>query len=182
MPTETMDPAQRAARTAEYQTAIRAFAELYDYDMSYQAELLAGSFDAFEAFQRAMPTSSFRRALSLEAHFVARLASMVGEDCGDCILVNARMAVRSGVDRALVAAALEQSEALPEVLRDLHAHALAVSRGRITDTARTARLQRSLGPEGFAELAVVLAGCRIFTTVKRSLGHGQARAVAPSDY
>lgn len=180
MTSETLtDP---AARTAQHRRAIADFAALFDYDMTYQERLLDGSLEAFEAFAHAMPTSSFRRALAKDVHFVARLGAMVGEDCGDCVRVNARMAVRAGVGREVVQAAIEAPGRLVPLLADVRGHAFDVTRGVVADGGRTARLQRALGADGFAELAVVLAGCRLFTTAKRALGFGQARVVTGEDY
>ena len=50
---------------------IASFSLNYDYDMTYQRELLHASPGAFQAFGQAMPLSLYRQALSLEAHFVA---------------------------------------------------------------------------------------------------------------
>lgn len=166
----------------ETRDAIQAFGERYRYDMSYQTELLDAAPDSFQVFARAQGTSGHRSALPLDAHYVARVAIMQAEDCGDCIQVNLRMAIEAGVDRDLLETVLERPEALPQNLRDVRDHALDVSSRPTPDEARAERLRSAYGRDGFAELAVCLAGCRLFTTVKRSLGKASPSSVLPSDF
>lgn len=166
----------------EPRRAIDAFAARYRYDMSYQHELLDAAPAAFEVFARAQGTSGHRRALPLEAHYVARIAMMQAERCNECALLNVRMALEAGVDRALVTALLREPERLDPLLRDVRDHVFAVSSGPGLDAERTERLRAGYGAEGFAELAVCLAGCRLFTTLKRSLDKVRARTIEEGDY
>ena len=165
--------------TDKYRESIQAFGRRYRYDMSYQLDLLDAAPEAFETFARAQGTSSHRRALPLDAHYVARLAMMQAEDCGDCVAINLRMALEAGVERELLRTLLERPHELSASLRDVRDHAFDVSAKPKPDAARVARLQAALGHDGFAELSVCLAGCRLFTTVKRSLL--KARPYAASD-
>ena len=155
----------RAAIRAE----LRAFGEAYHYDTDYLTALLDASPGAYSAFSAAQGMAQFREALPLEAHFVARVAAMQIEDCGACAQLNLRMAVEAGVDRELLRTLLKEPASLPERLRDVHGHARAVCAGAEPDVARDKRLRQAYGDAGFAELAVVVAGCRIYPTLKRSL-------------
>ncbi|MCR9245122.1 MAG: hypothetical protein NXI31_08815 [bacterium] len=155
-------------KTAE-QAAIQAFGRQYDYDVSYLERLLEASRDAYDTFVAGQPMSLFRRALPLEAHFIARVAAMQGEDCGACAQLTVRMAVEAGVDRDLLRTMLAQPEDLPSVLFDVYGHARDVASQRSVDPARAERVRAAFGEAAFAELAVVIAGSRIYPTAKRAL-------------
>lgn len=165
-----------------YRDEIRAFGERYGYDMSYQMQILDASPEAYEVFARAQGTSSHRKHLTRTVHYVAHVAMMQAERCRGCLILVLKMAVEAGVDRALLHTLLEQPDALPDELRDLRDHVFDVSAGRVSDQGRAQRLRRALGEEGYAELAVCLAGCRLFTTVKRALGKIESGPVGRGDY
>ena len=166
----------------DYQRAIDGFEDTYDYDMTYQREMLGADPDSFRVFARAQGMSTTRKHLPRDAHFVARVAAMIGERCVACAILCLRMAVEAGVDRALLAQVLEDPAGLPAELRDIRAHAIAVARDEPADAARLERLRGAFGRSGVSELAVVLAGCRLFTTVKRTFGMTAWRPIAAGDY
>ncbi len=161
---------------------LRSFAAAYQYDTSYLEELLNSTKDGFEAFSAAQPLSSYRSKLPKDAHFIARIATTQGEDCGACAQLNLRMAVEAGVDKALLETYINAPETLSPILQDVHAHASAVARGEASDDGRTARLREHYGDEAFAELALAITGSRIFPSLKRALGTTTACAVLNLDF
>ncbi|MEM7586666.1 MAG: hypothetical protein AAF560_24975 [Acidobacteriota bacterium] len=148
---------------------LQAFSEAYQYDASYLEQVFDASPGAFGAFYAAQPMSSYRSALPLDAHYVARVAAMQGQDCGACAQLNLRMAVEAGVDRELLTTLIDDPTSLPAPLRDVHDHALAVTRGDAIDLERAERLRAAYGNEAFAELAVCITGSSIYPTLKRAL-------------
>lgn len=149
---------------------LHTFGEAYTYDASYLLELLEASPPAYEAFKSARDLSSYRWALPLNEHFVARIAAMQGDGCGACTQLNLRMAVEAGVDRELLRTLLERPSELPAPLRDVREHAHGVASGGPVDPERVERLRSRLGSEAFAELALAIAGSRLFPGLKRALG------------
>ena len=154
-------------RNAQHE--LDAFGQAYAYDTGYLSQLLQTAPEAYAVFQAAQGLSIHREHLPLDAHFVARIASMQADDCGGCTQLNLRMAVEAGVDRELLRTLLESPERLPEPLRDVRDHALEVARAPLPDPDRAERIRRHYGDPAFAELGVVIAGCRIYPTLKRSL-------------
>lgn len=150
-------------------TQMRAFSDAYAYDMAYMEELLDLSPGAYGALAPGIEICKYRKALPLDAFFVASVATMKGEDCGPCGQLNLRMAVEAGVDRGLLALVIEKPDRLPPHLRDVHDHAYAVTRGPVQDPDRAGRIRKHYGDEAFAELAVCITGNRIFPTLKRAL-------------
>ncbi len=155
--------------TTAIHAGIAAFSAAYDYDASYLAELATASPGAYAAFAGAQAMSSYRAALPLEAHHVARITTMQAEDCGACAQLNLRMAVEDSVDRELLAVLLRAPDELPAELRDVRDHARAVVENAVPDPERAGRIRAHYGDEAFAELAVVITGCRIYPTAKRAL-------------
>lgn len=151
-----------------------AFGQAFAYDTAYAEELLRAAPGAYVAFQRVQDLVAQREALPLEQHFVARIATMQGADCGACGQLNLRMALQAGVDRALLETLVERPDDLPEPHADIRRHALAVARGELADGARVERLRRALGRSAFAELAAVIAGCTLYPTLKRALDFRQS--------
>ncbi len=150
-----------------------AFAAAYDYDVDYLRATLEGSRAVFERFTDAQGLSSVRRALPRDAHFIARVATMRGEDCGPCTLLNLKMALEAGVPRELLETALSRPEALPGALADVWAHAAATVEGATFDGERAQRLRLAYGDAGFVELAAAITGARLYPTMKRALGYGE---------
>jgi alkylhydroperoxidase/carboxymuconolactone decarboxylase family protein YurZ len=149
--------------------ALQEFKATYDYDTAYLRELAEDSPGAYDAFAQAEGMSAYRKALPLEAHYIARIATMLVEDCGPCTQLNLRMAVEAGVERSTLDLLLHSPEKLPEPLRDVRDHARAiVGEGDITPE-RIERLRAHYGDEGVAEIAVVVLGSRIYPTLKRAM-------------
>ena len=164
---ETQSPVGLDVTDARAQ--LESFGAAYRYDVGYMKTMLDGSPGAFQAFVAGQAMSTYRKALPLDAHYVARVATMQGEDCGPCTQLNLRRAVEEGVDREMLRTLLEEPAALPEPLRDVADHCRAVVEGGLDDPERAARLRWNYGDEGFAELAVCIAGSRIYPTAKRAL-------------
>lgn len=148
---------------------IRAFGETWEYDAGYLADLLEASPAAFEAFRAAQGMSYLADALPLDARSVASVSAMQFEDCGACAQLNVRMALAAGTERELLTTLVEHPERLPAILFDVREHVRDVCEGRAPDPDTAARLRAAYGEAGFAELAVLIAGCRIYPTVKRAL-------------
>lgn len=156
--------------TQEMRDQIERFGQAFDYDVTYLHSLLAASVPAFEAYLPVQGMSAHREQLPLDAHFVARVTTMQEEDCGPCAQLNLRMAVQAGVARSLLQTLIGAPEALPPLLHDVRAHAIAVVKGGPQSDARLARLRRAYGDAGIAELALCIAGSRIYPTLKRGMG------------
>lgn len=161
---------------------LQQFGAAYNYDVGYLMKLLEDSPGAFEAFSGAEGMSAYRRALPIDAHYVARVATMRVEDCGPCTELNLKMAVEAGVDRELLETLLHTPEELPDDLRDVWAHARAVVGAGDLDPVRAGRLRQRYGDEGFAELAVVIVGCRVYPTLKRAMLANERCVIGDLEY
>jgi hypothetical protein len=160
---------ERDTVTTANLAALQEFEATYDYDTTYLRKLANDSPGAYDAFAQAEGMSAYRKALPLDAHYVARIATMLVEDCGPCTQLNLRMAVEAGVERNTLDRLLHNPEELPEPLQDVRDHARAiVGEGDVTPE-RVERLRANYGDEGVAEIAVVVLGSRIYPTLKRAM-------------
>lgn len=148
---------------------ILAFGKKYNYDMGYQLELLDHAPNSFEAYAKAQQLSHTREILTIEQHYSARISFMLAERCGDCVEINSRMAIEAGLPQRLVDAITQQPCQLEGTIRDIHEHAFDVAANPVPCPDRLVRLRERLGRGGLAELGVCFAGCRLFTTLKRTL-------------
>ncbi|QDT68127.1 hypothetical protein MalM25_10410 [Planctomycetes bacterium MalM25] len=161
---------------------LKSFSAAYEYDTEYLETLLAEAPGAFWAFEGAQGASSFRQAAPLDAHYVARIATMQVEDCGPCTQLNLRMAIEAGVERSLLDNLLHAPEKLPQPLQDVRDHARAVAGAEELDPARVQRLRAHYGDEAFSELAVVITGSRLYPTLKRALMKNERCLIGDLDY
>ncbi|TWT97890.1 hypothetical protein Pla108_20440 [Botrimarina colliarenosi] len=161
---------------------LRDFRTAYDYDAGYLEKLLKASPGAYRAFDGGQSMSIYRKALPLDAHYVARVATMQVEDCGPCTQVNLRMAIEAGVERSLLETLLKNPDELPKELRGVRDHARAVVGAEQLDPDRAERLRAAYGDEGLAELAIVITGCRIYPTLKRALLENESCIIGDLEY
>ena len=62
---------------------------------------------AFLRFSSILPFANSRKVLPKEAWFVAQIVALQEEDCGTCLQITVNLARQSGVDAALLRAALD---------------------------------------------------------------------------
>lgn len=158
------------SQMSDQQAQISQFGQMFHYDVSYLEELLRSSQQAFEAFMTSSSLLKERRVLPMEASFVAKIASIQGEDCGSCTQLNVRMAVRAGMDQDLLHTLLERPDELPPLLKDIREHALCLAVRETPDLERVARLREAYGADGLAEIALSFIESRLYPTMKRALG------------
>ena len=161
---------------------LKEIGQAYNYDTGYLQKLLKDAPEAYGVLYDARGISSHRKSLPLEAHYVARVATMRVEDCGPCTELNLRMAIEEGVDRKLLETVLHRPEELPQQLRDIYEHAQASVTGEDLSYERADRIKKAYGSEGFAELAVVITGCQMYPNLKRALLSHEKCVIGELDY
>jgi hypothetical protein len=110
---------------------------------------------------------------------MAALGATLAEDCGDCVQIYVNLALKSGIDKAIVKAALENR--LSDLPGDLK---LGLCFGRVVSQndpmllEKGAALEARFGRKALVDLAMVIALARFYPTVKRALGHSRSCAEA----
>jgi alkylhydroperoxidase/carboxymuconolactone decarboxylase family protein YurZ len=157
--------------TRNYRKEIDEFEARYRYDSTYMRELLEYSPAGYAKFDNFMPLAGHREKLDPETYWVARLAAMQVEDCGDCLQLNVRMAIEDDVSRAVIESVLKGGKTLPDDLRDLYEFAVSVAAHNSTDNGVGGHIEARFDKGALLELALCIATAKVFPTIKRTLGY-----------
>ena len=153
---------------------IDAFGEHYGYDVTYMHELHEASPEGYALFESVIPMASYRKHLSLDASTVARVTVMQHEDCGPCLQLAIDMAKEAGVASDLLRAALDKNTPMDEPYETLRRYIQNVINNTPIEPETEEKMYSHYGAQGMAELALAIAACRMFPTIKRALGHAKS--------
>ncbi|QDT40579.1 Carboxymuconolactone decarboxylase family protein [Gimesia alba] len=153
---------------------IDEFETHYQYDGTYLRELLALSPDGYAKFAAFRPLAYYQGSLDKETFWIAKLATMQVEDCGECLQLNVRFALENGIAREIIEAVLQGGDGLSEELRDLYDFAVQVASSRDLDPALEERIQSRLSRTALLDLGVCIASAKVFPTIKRAAGYANS--------
>jgi hypothetical protein len=156
--------------TAEARKQIDDFEAHYHYDSTYLRELLDSSAEAFEKFNNFLPLARHKEKLNNDDFWVAKLAAMQAEDCGECLQLNVRMAREAGIAKQLIKAVLNGGNPLPAHLNDIYHYAQSVARGDTVDNALMERMKTRFEKGALLEFGLCIASASIFPAIKRAIG------------
>ena len=161
---------------------IRSTEKRLGVSMDYLRHMYQHAPNSFWKFEKLMPAAQHRDKLPAAPYHVARLVATRHEDCGPCVQVCVNLAKEDGVEPAILQAALAgKVEDLPESLQDVYRFAESVVTADGEDVPYRERLRKVFGEEGLVELALAIATCRVFPTLKRALGHAQSCSVVRAE-
>lgn len=157
---------------------IRTSEKRLGVSMDYLRDMYDHAPDAFWKFTKFMPAAQHRAKLPPAPYHVARLVATCHEDCGPCVQIVVNLAKEDGIEPAILTATLAgKVEQLPESLQDVYRFAEAVVTASGDEAEYRERLRKVFGEEAMVELALAIATCRVFPTLKRALGHAQSCSV-----
>lgn len=140
--------------------------------LEYARQLYRASPGGFYKFARIIPMAAYRKQLAAEPYHLARIVAARLEDCGTCLQIEVNQASALGIEPALIQAALDgRVDDLPPDLADVCRFAAGVAKGTGAEEEYRDRIRSRWGEAGLAELALGIASCRVFPTVKRALGY-----------
>lgn len=138
-------------------------------------DIHAGSPAAFWRFALFVPMNRHRGTLPLDASWAVRIAAVHEEDCGPCLQTVINLSLAAGVNPRIVRAAVsEDLTAMDEETRLAFEFARHLSRRDIRSEDLRVTIERKWGKAGLAEIALAMASTRVFPTLKRAMGYGQA--------
>jgi alkylhydroperoxidase family enzyme len=138
----------------------------------YLRFMVDASLPAFLTFTKVLAVAEHRRKLPADAHHVARLVATRDADCGTCVRVEIRLAKKAGVPLDVIRAVIGRApERLPERLADVYRFTESVVTARYDEARLRERIRTAYGDAALVELALGIAACRVFPTVKRALGY-----------
>ena len=129
-----------------------------------------------EKFAQFMPFTLHRHAASAEQIAMARLGGVMAEDCGPCVEIAARGALREGIARETVQAALDGK--LPAgAAKQAFDFAQAIALQLLTVDELGEAIEAEYGRAVRIELTVAAATVRVHPAFKRGLGYARSCAV-----
>lgn len=141
----------------------------------FMRDLHAGSPAGFWRFALFVPMSRHRGTLPLNAACAVRIAAVHAEDCGPCLQTVIKLSLDAGASPEILRAAVEENlEPMDEETKLAFEFARhLVARDPRSEDLRSA-IERRWGKAGISEIALAIASSRVFPTVKRAMGYGQA--------
>jgi alkylhydroperoxidase family enzyme len=151
---------------------IRSYERRLGVKLDYLRHILRVSLRAFFKFSKIFSLAAYRRSLPSAPCHIARLVTMLDEDCGDCVQIAVNMAKKDGVPVDVIQAVMDgRADALPESLADVYRFTEAVVRGDGDEEPYRERIRNVFGEEGLVELAMTIASAKVFPITKRALGY-----------
>jgi hypothetical protein len=134
--------------------------------------ILRRSLDAFRKVVRFMPMADHRAEAPKDVWHIARIAAIRHEDCGPCLQIIVNEALHEGVAPAIVRAALSNDASALGPRLDL-ARRFAMAVAAHADESEDLRRQMvaEVGADTMVDLALAIAGVRVYPTIKRALGY-----------
>jgi AhpD family alkylhydroperoxidase len=163
-----------------HREAARAFGRQQDYDVTYMEALLEASPGAYAAFAAAMGMSRYQNKAPSDLLAIAKITATRVEDCGPCVELGIKLAREAGVSDAVIHGALFGGQGLSGPYLKVYQYARAVAANETMEPGLIEGLEDCYGREVLAELAVAIAGVKIYPTVKRALGFARSCPLMPS--
>jgi len=140
--------------------------------LDWMRHILRRSRRAFRKVVGFMPMADHRAAAPKDVWHVARIAAIRHEDCGPCLQIIVNEAVHDGVAPAIVRAALgNDADALGARLDLTRRFAMAVAAHADEVEDLRQQLVAEIGDDALVDLALTIAGVRVYPTIKRALGY-----------
>jgi len=140
--------------------------------LEYCRFIIRASLRASFKFAKFLAVDEYRRVLPPGPCYVARIVATRHEDCGSCVQIAVNQAKKAGLQPELLRAVLDGDlDALPDEIKEAYHFAEAVLTANGDEDACRECLRLRYGDEGLIEMALAIATCRVFPTVKRALGY-----------
>lgn len=155
--------------------SLRRQEEITGEPTDFLRDLYVAAPGGFWRFALFIPMSRYRKRLPVEARAVASIAAVHAEDCGPCLQTVVNLASAAGVPASLLRAAVTRDlAAMDERIRTTFEFAEAIAARDVRSEELRPLIESWWGKAAIAELALAIASTRVFPTVKRVMGYGQA--------
>lgn len=140
--------------------------------LDYCRFMIRTSLRASFKFAKFLSVDEYRRALPPGPCYVARIVATRHEDCGTCVQIAVNQAKKAGLPAEQLSAVLNGNlDTLPEELSEAYRFTEAILTASGDADALRERIRLKYGDEALIEMALAIATCRVFPTVKRVLGY-----------
>ena len=150
--------------------AERKFGEKLDY----LREIASASPVAFYKFALFLAFARHRKAAPLDAYYLASIGALLSEDCGPCLQIAINQAIAEGVSPSVISSAVAGGAGLDADRKLYLDFGRAVSANGPEAEELRLKLAEKLSPAAMVDLAIAIAGARVFPALKRGLGHAKS--------
>ncbi|MBV8140042.1 MAG: hypothetical protein JO121_31045 [Deltaproteobacteria bacterium] len=150
--------------------AERRFGEKLDY----LRDIASASPAAFYKFALFLTFARHRKAAPLDAYYLASIGALQSEDCGPCLQIAVNQALAEGVSPSVISAAVAGGASLDEDRKLYLDFGRAVAANVPEAEKLRLKLAEKLSPAAMVDLAIAIAGARVFPALKRGLGHAKS--------
>lgn len=158
-----------------FERMIRKQEKVTGESADYLRDIRAASPSAFWRFLAFTPLSQHQGPLPLNAACAARVAAIHAEDCGPCLQIIINLALAAGASPELLRAAVNGDlNTMDADSRLAFEFAEAIAKRDLRSEELRPEIETRWGKAGLAELALAIASVRVFPTLKRTMGYGQA--------
>jgi hypothetical protein len=153
---------------------LRAASKRYGYDTSYLEYLLKESPAAFFKFAGLAEATAHREAVPVDAHFAAKIAGAMAEDCGPCVQLAIDMALEARMAKDQIEAVVRRDTGAmnPSTWLGFQFADAVASRAANADRHRNA-VRAQWGEKGVIDLAMASQMGRLFPMLKTALGYAK---------
>jgi len=150
--------------------AERKFGEKLDY----LRDIASASPAAFYKLALFLAFARHRKAAPLDAYYLASIGALLSEDCGPCLQIAVNQALAEGVSPSVISAAVAGGASLNADRKLYLDFGRAVSANEPEAEEMRLKLAEKLSPAAMVDLAIAIAGARVFPALKRGLGHAKS--------
>lgn len=148
--------------------------------LDYCRFIIRTSLRAFFKFAKFLAVDEYHRVLPAGPCYIARIVATQHEDCGTCVQIAVNQAKKAGLSTELLRAVLDgKLDTLPEELQEAYHFAESVLTANGEEDTWRERVRQRYGDEGLIEMALAIATCRVFPTIKRALGYAVSCSAVP---
>jgi len=145
--------------------------------LDYMRDIASASPAAFYKFALFLPFAKHRQAAPPEAYYLAAIGALLSEDCGPCLQIAVNQALAEGVSPAVLSSAVAGGTSLDADRKLYLDFGRAVSANVAEAEQLRLELAEKLSPVAMVDLAIAIAGARVFPALKRGLGHAKSCAL-----
>ena len=150
--------------------AERKFGEKLDY----LRDIASASPAAFYKLALFLAFARHRKAAPLDAYYLSSIGALLSEDCGPCLQIAVNQALAEGVSPSIISSALAGGASLDADRKLYLDFGRAVSANEPEAEEMRLKLAEKLSPAAMVDLAIAIAGARVFPALKRGLGHAKS--------
>ncbi|MEY4503748.1 MAG: hypothetical protein RL154_40 [Pseudomonadota bacterium] len=157
---------------------INFFKTHYNYDTTYMEDMLEASPESYAIFEGFLPMATFYNKAPLDAINVARITSIITQDCGTCAQLYVDLAIEAGMDKDLIKdIVFNKAQNLPQNLKDLYDFTVAISNNEAISSELYDKINTHFSKEVIVEISLAIAATKVFPTIKKALNLAQSCSI-----